>query len=109
MVVLPFGFPTGTGSGSARRTTPATFDSAVGRSQLAMKRPASVRQIAAAHEILVANSCLLSIVMIALKNAPCCAQQVHRRFVNGFLLKHSHLEEKRLGMLNPHENVSTKH
>jgi hypothetical protein len=46
------------------------------RLQLVMKKLASVRQIAAAHEILVANNCLLSISMIALKNASCCAQQV---------------------------------
>ena len=53
----------------------AAESDAGGRLQPATKGP-SVRQIAAAHEILTANGCLLSVGMIALKNAHAHAQQV---------------------------------
>jgi hypothetical protein len=43
------------------------------------KRPASIRQIAATHEMPVANGCFLSGRMIELDKAPCRAQQVLQR------------------------------
>jgi hypothetical protein len=83
IVVFPFGFPGGTGLGSARRTTPGIVESIVdvgeedaseldafGGSQPAIERPARVRQI---QEMQPANDCLRSVSMIALKNA-CCRQ-----------------------------------
>ena len=102
IVVLPISVPPGTGFGSARRTTPITVplfagpitvalfagggeDDAVesgdGRPQPMMERPASIRQIAATHEIPVANGCFLSVNMIELDSAPCPAQQLLQRRV----------------------------
>src|SRR5437762_14315341 len=78
IVVLPISVPPGTGVGSARRTTPVTgalfsgarggdsVESEDGRPQPMTKRPASIRQSAAMHEIAVANSCFLSVIMIEL-------------------------------------------
>lgn len=80
IVVRPFGFPGGTGFGSAENTTPGAavssadagdevvVASVAGRSQPKTKTAASVRQIASAGEILVRNDCLLSVGIIALKN-----------------------------------------
>ena len=80
-MVFPFGFPGGTGLGSARRTTPGIVESIVdvgeedasefdagGGSQPAIKRPARGRQI---QEMQPANECLRSVSMIAVKNAGC--------------------------------------
>ena len=93
IVVLPTSVPPGTGLGSARRTTPITVasfadageDDAVesgdGRPQPMTKRPASVRQIAATHEIPVANGCFLSVSMIELNNAPCRGRATSSRYI----------------------------
>src|SRR5436190_4064500 len=75
IVVLPIAVPPGTGLGSARRTTPTTVallsgaaGSAVeseedGPPQPVIKRPATIRQSAAADEIALANSSFLSVSM----------------------------------------------
>jgi hypothetical protein len=76
MVVLPFGFPGGTGFGSAEKTTPGAaellgaleedddvLDSVAGRSQPVPKSPARVRQMATTPEILGADDRLFSVSM----------------------------------------------